>query len=902
MSTKSYSQIFEQLTDGHTPHPWQARLGNNPVCDNRLIRIPTGLGKTDGVLGAWLYHRVMQQDMNWPTRLVWCLPMRVLADQTALEATKLIANLKLDDVDVHLLMGGVDADHWHLHPEKPAIIIGTQDMLLSRALNRGYAASRARWPMDYGLLNHDSLWVMDEVQLMDVGLATSVQLQSFRRQFAQQAMRPCYTWWMSATLQHKWLQTVDSTSWIKPLNDDGQKVRVPTEEQCGALWKIRKPVHIQNLAMKDDKNAQQLANVIWQAHQDVLPQPDTGHVTLAIVNRVETACNLYKNLNKLLTKVTNKPETRLIHSRFRGMEREAWANDFLNKAHCKNSSTNMILIATQVVEAGVDISATSLITELAPWPSLVQRFGRAARYSGIAHITVVDRQLSDKAALPYSVEELDAAGKALAQLNDVGIASLEQFEAALDPQQLEELYPYAPMHLLTARENDELFDTTADLNGADLDISRFIRSGDERDVSVCWIDPPEDKKKPPSDQFTPQRHALCPVPVGKAKDWLFKKSSCRSWVWNYVDARWQKAKANDCYPGQLLLVDRQSGGYDSTTGFDARCQTRVNPIDDMTGKIQQADQADRAQSRDDQSQMIGTQLHDWRSIATHGKEVAADLVQIAQSMALPNTLVTLLDLAGRVHDWGKSHIAFQNSIKRNEHQPQQRDLAKAPQNAWCRSNEMYSMDQGDKEPKRCGFRHELASTLALFELLRRHNLYHPALLGPYQQLIEQGVLALPDANDAPVNDCPMANELNALDAKHFNLLTYLVCAHHGKVRSSWQSTPQDQKFYKPDAIAFNKKPILGILEDDTLPSIRLVSAEGSVFEVPAIKLSTDLAAIGLSARYGESWIDRVQQLKQAMGPFTLAYLESLLRAADIRVSKQSSETPDTLINIQGAQA
>ena len=78
-------------------------------------------------------------------------------------------------------MGGADAGRWHLYPERDAVLIGTQDMLLSRALNRGYASPRARWPMEFGLLNHDALWVMDEVQLMDVGLATSGQLQVFRR-------------------------------------------------------------------------------------------------------------------------------------------------------------------------------------------------------------------------------------------------------------------------------------------------------------------------------------------------------------------------------------------------------------------------------------------------------------------------------------------------------------------------------------------------------------------------------------------------------------------------------------------------------------------------------------------------------------------------------------------------
>ena len=55
-------------------------------------------------------------------------------------------------------MGGEDSGEWDIHPEREAILIGTQDMLLSRALNRGYGMSRYRWPMHFGLLNNDALW------------------------------------------------------------------------------------------------------------------------------------------------------------------------------------------------------------------------------------------------------------------------------------------------------------------------------------------------------------------------------------------------------------------------------------------------------------------------------------------------------------------------------------------------------------------------------------------------------------------------------------------------------------------------------------------------------------------------------------------------------------------------
>ncbi len=86
-------------------------------------------------------------------------------------------------------------------------MIGTQDMLLSRALNRGYGMSRYRWPIHFGLLNNDCLWVMDETQLMGVGLTTTAQLQGLRVKLA--TFGPARSLWMSATLDTAPIDTVD---------------------------------------------------------------------------------------------------------------------------------------------------------------------------------------------------------------------------------------------------------------------------------------------------------------------------------------------------------------------------------------------------------------------------------------------------------------------------------------------------------------------------------------------------------------------------------------------------------------------------------------------------------------------------------------------------------------------
>ena len=251
-----YNRFFKQVIgrDDVDPLRWQVALAENSSCESRLIRIPTGFGKTLGVVSAWLWNRIYRNDEGWPRRLLWCLPMRVLVEQTEAEVRAALLRLgkywangndHADKVGVHLLMGGADAGEWHLHPEHAAVLIGTQDMLLSRALNRGYGSARARWPMDFGLLNQDSLWVMDEVQLMDVGLATSGQLQAFRQQdrTAGRTVRPSYTWWMSATLQRAWLEKSPET---KVLGAAFPETSIPPDARTGLLWEtIDKPVVVE---------------------------------------------------------------------------------------------------------------------------------------------------------------------------------------------------------------------------------------------------------------------------------------------------------------------------------------------------------------------------------------------------------------------------------------------------------------------------------------------------------------------------------------------------------------------------------------------------------------------------------------------------------------------------------
>lgn len=193
------------------PYPYQASIASYSWPG--IVRIETGMGKTAGIILSWLYIR-FQNDPETPRRLVYCLPMRVLVEQTAQNTRSWIENLANSKSiplekcpHVYVLMGGEIDDDWDRYPERDAILIGTQDQLLSRALNRGYAMSRFRWPVQFGLLNNDCLWVMDEIQLMGSGLATTTQMEAFRNSFG--TFSPVRSIWMSATMQQDWLKTID---------------------------------------------------------------------------------------------------------------------------------------------------------------------------------------------------------------------------------------------------------------------------------------------------------------------------------------------------------------------------------------------------------------------------------------------------------------------------------------------------------------------------------------------------------------------------------------------------------------------------------------------------------------------------------------------------------------------
>jgi CRISPR-associated endonuclease/helicase Cas3 len=99
---------------------------------------------------------------------------------------------------------------------------------------------------------------------------------------------------------------------------------------------------------------------------------------IVVFNTVDECVHFYEQHKERLDQLfSNKI---LLHSRFTEEDRENKNKQL--KAIKEKKLDNYIIISTQVIEAGVDISSNLFITDIAPMNSLIQRLGRFLRYEG----------------------------------------------------------------------------------------------------------------------------------------------------------------------------------------------------------------------------------------------------------------------------------------------------------------------------------------------------------------------------------------------------------------------------------------------------------------------------------------------------------------------------------------
>ena len=696
-----FSDFFKKTT-GFEPYPYQKRLAEIDEYPS-LLNIPTGLGKTAAIVTTWVWRRKFHENQTiregTPRRLIYCLPNRVLVEQIRdnmllwLKHMNLlggeIKTLSTDEkeevesykpswedgnkIAVTTLMGGEEDYNWDIYPERDSIIIGTQDMLLSRALNRGYGMNRYKWPVHFGLLNNDSLWVFDEVQLMGSGIKTSVQLDAFRRHYG--IIKKTHTIWMSATVNANWLNSVDfEDKMVCPyelkLSDDDYSNK--------EIIKVVKSPKKLNKITINEYDFKELVGKVLNEHV-------SGTRTLVILNTVDRARMFFTELKLELKKHHSDATLLLIHSQFKRNDRSMIIKSLLENP--ANGGT--IVVSTQVIEAGIDISSKTLFTELSPLSSMVQRFGRCNRKgmdkdAKIFWIDILSTK-NDKFILPYEKELLEESQKFLVTKDLQDITS-EDFPRINEID--EDITIIRPKDIL------ELFNTDTDLTGEDIDISRFIRNDNSTNVQVFWRDIRND------DQYVnepfPKSNELCSAPIQDVKA-LVKKNNEALFVWDFFEGVWVKLHdPNNIFPGRLIMLKASSGHYSKTEGWKPDSKEKVDCVS-YTLK----EKGEGYGSNDSSEEK-------WQTIEEHTQKVVDHARKINSTINMPSKFSEWIESGARWHDAGKAHEAFQALINKvNAPITDQLLWAKAPANSWRKGR--LPQHQIKNEELRKHFRHELVS-------------------------------------------------------------------------------------------------------------------------------------------------------------------------------------------------
>jgi CRISPR-associated endonuclease/helicase Cas3 len=386
--------------------------------------------------------------------------------------------------------------------------------------------------------------------------------------------------------------------------------------------------------------------------------------------------------------------------------------------------------------------------------------------------------------------------------------------------------------VIRPKDFEELFDTDADLSGYDLDVSPYIRDGDDMSISLFWRAVGQDQRVAAQ---PPRRDELCAAPLSaEVRAWLMPKNQL---VPVYVDDPLSSDEKNwirldrsgrRLRPGLILLLDVGVGGYDHERGFIG-VEGSSPVIEVSTIRAEEGDADSGATIKNDPLSFGFKQAV---LLDRHLGHVAECARKIAQAIGLPIAQTNALTRAGAWHDLGKVYGPFQTLLG---HAPDGPFLAKSAEGRAPHARRV----QAEADGLRKYFRHELASTLAF---LQQHD-------------------GEPDAD----------------------LVAFLIAAHHGKVRMGLRALPEERPDGRELRIA------RGVQDGDLLPDLHCGSEISN-----AVKLDLGIMEMGEDEHGRPSWSARTHALLAEHGPFRLAYLEALIRMADWRASEaeQQGAGPD----------
>ncbi len=389
-----FDRLFEDLT-GNKPFPWQRMLYGELVqkqfrtkCD-----VPTGLGKTS-VVALWilaLAHHARNGSVDrFPRRLVYVVNRRTVVDQATREVEHLrdalagkpelkqladaLRTLSIQPEGQPLVVStlrGQFADNaeWRNDPARPAVIVGTVDMVGSRLLFSGYGCGFKSKPLHAGFLGQDVLFIHDEAHLEPPfqKLIMGIRAEQERcREFG---------------VFHVMELTATSRE-----NQTGE-TPIFTEEDLRDPRVIKRCKASKSLRFQSVEDKKKLPD---KAAELALKHEKSSQAILVFLRELADVEKVRRKLESA------KQEVQVLTGTLRGLERDKLAKEdqifarFMPKPEVKPKSGTVYLVCTSAGEVGVDISADHMVCDLTPFDSMAQRLGRVNRFGhGAACIDVV---------------------------------------------------------------------------------------------------------------------------------------------------------------------------------------------------------------------------------------------------------------------------------------------------------------------------------------------------------------------------------------------------------------------------------------------------------------------------------------------------------------------------------
>jgi CRISPR-associated endonuclease/helicase Cas3 len=403
----------------HALYPYQERvLEALAEGKNIILLVPTGGGKTYASLLPFLQNCAFH-DGVLPEKALYVVPMRVLTTQFDENCQQILDTFRAEVVEdmearyqrcqrpLHAVQTGE-------RPEDPQfeslITACTIDQTLASALAVPYSMDARRANLNVGAVCGSYL-ILDEPHLYPLAnegrsykgaLTTCLELLRLWKGLTRFVF-------MSATMSTALVAQLQAR-----LGEDTTEVITVTDQELVQLNKGRERIFERSSVSLD-------AEQVLQRHE---------RCSLVVCNTVQRAQELYLKLHQAIEQQRLETELRLLHSRFTDEDRQRQGEELrglLGKEQWQGNEyrgKDVIVVATQVVEVGLDISVQTLHTEIAPANSLIQRAGRCARFEQqkgrvIVYPLPVDEETDQPvSSLPYDAALCNETWDALAQFED----------------------------------------------------------------------------------------------------------------------------------------------------------------------------------------------------------------------------------------------------------------------------------------------------------------------------------------------------------------------------------------------------------------------------------------------------------------------------------------------------